>query len=182
MSIELKVPGFPESVADGTVLSWNKKPGDPVKRDESLVDIETDKVVFEVPAPQDGVLEEIIEEAGAVVVSGQLIGRMKNSTGQVAANSETEQAAAVPEPAAEAPFATPSKTFARSASSGSESTTACRRTGWTTSSVAASTRSSSAGAWASADAGRRMRTAAAAKRDVPRPRIRAWLTARARPR
>ena len=71
MSIELKVPGFPESVADGTILNWNKKPGETLKRDESVVDIETDKVVFEVPAPRDGVLEEIVEPQGTVVVSGQ---------------------------------------------------------------------------------------------------------------
>jgi len=108
MSIELKVPGFPESVADGTVLNWNKRPGDTVKRDESLVDIETDKVVFEVPAPEDGVLEEIIEEAGSVVLSGQLIGRMKNGVGKTAAKGEPEEAAAAPEKAGAEPFATPS--------------------------------------------------------------------------
>jgi 2-oxoglutarate dehydrogenase E2 component (dihydrolipoamide succinyltransferase) len=79
MSIELKVPVFPESVSDGTILNWNKKPGDAVKRDESLVDIETDKVVFEVPAPKDGVLEEILQGTGSVVVSGQLIGRISES-------------------------------------------------------------------------------------------------------
>ena len=62
MKFELKVPAFPESVSDGTILSWNKKPGEAVKRDESIVDIETDKVVFEVPAPEDGVLEAIIEQ------------------------------------------------------------------------------------------------------------------------
>jgi len=89
MSIELKVPVFPESVTDGTILSWNKKPGDAVKRDESVVEIETDKVVFDVPAPRDGVLEEILEDEGAVVKSGQVIGRMR------------EGAAAVSEPVAE---------------------------------------------------------------------------------
>ena len=55
MAIELKVPGFPESVADGTILKWNKKPGEAVRREEPVVEIETDKVVFEVPAPSDGV-------------------------------------------------------------------------------------------------------------------------------
>ncbi len=83
MSIELKVPVFPESVTDGTILSWHKKPGDAVKRDESVVEIETDKVVFDVPAPRDGVLEEILEDEGAVVKSGQVIGRMRE--GAVAA-------------------------------------------------------------------------------------------------
>ena len=90
MSIELKVPVFPESVSDGTILNWNKKPGDAVKRDESLVDIETDKVVFEVPAPKDGVLEEIIEGSGTVVVAGQLIGRMRE--GEAAPASAAEPA------------------------------------------------------------------------------------------
>jgi 2-oxoglutarate dehydrogenase E2 component (dihydrolipoamide succinyltransferase) len=108
MLIELKVPVFPESVTDGTILSWNKKPGDIVKRDESLVEIETDKVVFEVPAPKDGVLEEILEDAGTVVASGQLIGRMREqkilgSRGK----PETVEAGAA-DTQAEEPFVTPS--------------------------------------------------------------------------
>ena len=107
MSIELKVPVFPESVSDGTILSWNRKPGDVVKRDESLVDIETDKVVFEVPAPKDGVLEEILEGAGAVVTSGQLIGRMREAEGESPAVEETVAAGAA-DAQAETPFATPS--------------------------------------------------------------------------
>jgi len=109
MSIELKVPVFPESVSDGTILNWNKKPGEAVKRDESLVDIETDKVVFEVPAPKDGVLEEIIEDAGTVVVSGQLIGRLGEggAAGVVAAAAPaaSESGAGT---ATVTPFATPS--------------------------------------------------------------------------
>jgi 2-oxoglutarate dehydrogenase E2 component (dihydrolipoamide succinyltransferase) len=110
MPIELKVPVFPESVSDGTILNWNKKPGDAVKRDESIVDIETDKVVFEVPAPKDGVLEDIIEPAGAVVASGQLIGRMREGKAVDAAASPVQTVAAaseVTETAGEA-FATPS--------------------------------------------------------------------------
>jgi 2-oxoglutarate dehydrogenase E2 component (dihydrolipoamide succinyltransferase) len=109
MSIELKVPGFPESVADGTILSWNKKPGQAVKRDESLVDIETDKVVFEVPAPRDGILEEIIEAEGSVVVSGQVIGRLREADA-VATQPTTVPAAneAEPDSATVTPFVTPS--------------------------------------------------------------------------
>ena len=109
MLIELKVPSFPESVTDGTVLNWNKRPGEAVKRDESIVDIETDKVVFEVPAPKDGVLEEIVEKEGSVVVSGQLIGRMREG-GTAAGTAEPEGTDDVAEPttAAGAPFATPS--------------------------------------------------------------------------
>jgi 2-oxoglutarate dehydrogenase E2 component (dihydrolipoamide succinyltransferase) len=99
MSIELKVPVFPESVSDGTILNWNKKPGEAVKRDESLVEIETDKVVFEVPAPKDGVLEEILEDSGSVVVSGQLIGRLRE--GEAGAGEVAVAAAPVAAPAAQ---------------------------------------------------------------------------------
>lgn len=109
MPIDLKVPAFPESVSDGTVLNWNKRPGDAVQRDESVVDIETDKVVFEVPAPINGVLEEIVEDTGSVVLAGQLLGRLREG-GVETDNSAPEPAAAAPAPPADAaaPFATPS--------------------------------------------------------------------------
>ncbi|AUI85643.1 dihydrolipoamide succinyltransferase [Vibrio azureus] len=77
MTIEILVPDLPESVADATVATWHKQPGDAVERDEILVDIETDKVVLEVPAPEAGVLEAILEEDGATVLSKQLIARLK---------------------------------------------------------------------------------------------------------
>ncbi|MCE0494555.1 2-oxoglutarate dehydrogenase complex dihydrolipoyllysine-residue succinyltransferase [Vibrio salinus] len=77
MTIEILVPDLPESVADATVATWHKKPGDAVERDEVLVDIETDKVVLEVPAPESGVLEAVIEEEGATVLSKQLIAHLK---------------------------------------------------------------------------------------------------------
>lgn len=77
MTIEILVPDLPESVADATVATWHKKPGDAIERDEVLVDIETDKVVLEVPAPEAGVLEAIIEEEGATVLSKQLIAKLK---------------------------------------------------------------------------------------------------------
>ncbi len=83
MSSEILTPVLPESVADATVVAWSKKPGDAVKQDEVLVEIETDKVVLEVPAPVDGVLTEILEDAGATVISGQLLGRLE--AGAVAA-------------------------------------------------------------------------------------------------
>jgi 2-oxoglutarate dehydrogenase E2 component (dihydrolipoamide succinyltransferase) len=109
MNIELKVPDFPESVSDGTILNWNKQPGEAVKRDETVVDIETDKVVFEVPAPEDGVLEAIIEGEGAVVTPGQLIGRIREGNGG-AETAPQQQTAAVTEGEAKGsePFATPS--------------------------------------------------------------------------
>ncbi len=73
MTIEVKVPQLPESVAEATLVSWHKKPGDPVKRDENLIDIETDKVVLELPAPADGVLVEIRRPDGATVTSNDVI-------------------------------------------------------------------------------------------------------------
>ncbi len=73
MPIEVKIPELPESVADALIASWHKKPGDNVVQDENLVDIETDKVLLEVPAPESGVLKEIREAEGATVVAGQVI-------------------------------------------------------------------------------------------------------------
>ena len=90
MSSEILTPVLPESVADATVVTWSKKVGDSVKQDEVLVEIETDKVVLEVPAPADGVLTEIIEQAGATVTSSQLLGRM--TIGAVAAAPKVEAA------------------------------------------------------------------------------------------
>ncbi|MGS0740830.1 2-oxoglutarate dehydrogenase complex dihydrolipoyllysine-residue succinyltransferase [Glaciimonas sp. GG7] len=71
--IEVRVPQLSESVAEATMLQWHKKVGDPVARDENMIDIETDKVVLELPAPMDGVIVQIIEPDGATVVAGQLI-------------------------------------------------------------------------------------------------------------
>jgi 2-oxoglutarate dehydrogenase E2 component (dihydrolipoamide succinyltransferase) len=73
MTIEVRVPQLPESVADATLVSWHKKPGDAVARDENLVDLETDKVVLEVPAPVAGVLREIKLTDGTTVTSGQVL-------------------------------------------------------------------------------------------------------------
>ncbi|MGR5177945.1 2-oxoglutarate dehydrogenase complex dihydrolipoyllysine-residue succinyltransferase [Vibrio parahaemolyticus] len=88
MTIEILVPDLPESVADATVATWHKKPGEAVARDEVIVDIETDKVVLEVPAPEEGVLEEIIEEEGTTVLSKQLIAKLK--PGAVAGEPTTD--------------------------------------------------------------------------------------------
>lgn len=76
MSIEVKVPVLPESVADATVINWHKQVGESVKRDETLVDLETDKVVLEVPAPNDGVITEILHGDGATVESNQILAMM----------------------------------------------------------------------------------------------------------
>ncbi|MBB6186866.1 2-oxoglutarate dehydrogenase complex dihydrolipoyllysine-residue succinyltransferase [Rhodanobacter sp. MP7CTX1] len=93
MSIEVKVPVLPESVSDATIASWHKKAGDAVKRDENLVDLETDKVVLEVPSPVDGVLKEIRHQVGDTVNSSQIIAIIE------------EGAAAAPAPAKEEPKA-----------------------------------------------------------------------------
>ncbi len=77
MSIEVNVPELPESVSDATVVAWHKQVGDKIKRDESLVDLETDKVVLEVPAPADGVITEIHQPLDAEVVSGQLLATLE---------------------------------------------------------------------------------------------------------
>jgi len=74
MSVEIKTPQLPESVADALVVKWFKKAGDPVQQDEPIIEIETDKVVLEVPAPVSGILESIVEAEDSTVVSDQLLG------------------------------------------------------------------------------------------------------------
>ena len=73
MSMEVKVPQLPESVADATLVAWHKSAGDRVSRDENLADLETDKVVLEVPAPADGVLKEIRISDGTTVTAGEIL-------------------------------------------------------------------------------------------------------------
>ena len=93
-SVDILVPVLPESVADATVATWHKKPGDAVTRDEVLVEIETDKVVLEVPAQADGVLEAVLEDEGATVTSRQILGRLKegNSAGkETSAKADTNE-------------------------------------------------------------------------------------------
>ncbi|MER0629343.1 2-oxoglutarate dehydrogenase complex dihydrolipoyllysine-residue succinyltransferase [Pseudomonas aeruginosa] len=100
MAIEIKAPTFPESVADGTVATWHKKPGEAVKRDELIVDIETDKVVIEVLAEADGVLAEIIKNEGDTVLSNELLGKLNE--GGAAAPAAPAAAAPAAAPAAQA--------------------------------------------------------------------------------
>jgi len=101
MAIEIKAPTFPESVADGTVATWHKKPGEAVKRDELIVDIETDKVVMEVLAEADGVLTEIVKNEGDTVLSGELLGKLEAGASAAAASASAPAAAAAPQAAAE---------------------------------------------------------------------------------
>ncbi len=98
MSTEIKAPVFPESVAEGTVATWHKQPGEACSRDELIVDIETDKVVLEVVAPADGVIEEIVKGEGDTCESGEVIGRFKEG-----AAGESKPAESKPEAKAEAP-------------------------------------------------------------------------------
>ncbi len=77
MSVEIKVPILPESVADALLLEWSKQVGDSVRRDEVLVEVETDKIVLEVPAPHDGVLTEIVEQSGTTVLAEQVLARIE---------------------------------------------------------------------------------------------------------
>jgi len=98
MQIEVKVPALSESVSEATLLTWHKKVGEAVKRGENLIDIETDKVVLELPAPQDGVLAKIVKGDGSMVASGEVIAMI---------DSEAKATAAAP---AEAPKAAPPAT------------------------------------------------------------------------
>ena len=95
MSIEVKVPVLPESVADATVAAWHKQPGDSVRRDENLVDLETDKVVLEVPSPVDGVIEKITRDSGETVISGELLGVIKEGAVADVPVAEAQQAPVV---------------------------------------------------------------------------------------
>ncbi|PVY71481.1 2-oxoglutarate dehydrogenase complex dihydrolipoyllysine-residue succinyltransferase [Pectobacterium versatile] len=90
-SVDIHVPDLPESVADATVATWHKKPGDSVQRDEVLVEIETDKVVLEVPATEAGILDAILEEEGATVTSRQLLGRIRRGDSSGKETSEKSQ-------------------------------------------------------------------------------------------
>jgi 2-oxoglutarate dehydrogenase E2 component (dihydrolipoamide succinyltransferase) len=97
--VEVKVPQLSESVAEATLLQWKKKPGDPVAMDEILIEIETDKVVLEVPAPTDGVMKELVVADGGTVTSDQLIARI-DTEGQASAAAPAQAPAAAAAPTA----------------------------------------------------------------------------------
>jgi 2-oxoglutarate dehydrogenase E2 component (dihydrolipoamide succinyltransferase) len=105
MSIEVKVPVLPESVSDATIATWHKKVGDSVRRDENLLDLETDKVVLEVPSPVDGVLKELKFKEGDTVTSSQILAIIEEGAVAVAAPAAAAPAAATPAPAGAAPAA-----------------------------------------------------------------------------
>ena len=128
MSIEVKVPQLPESVADATLVAWHKKAGDTVRREENLVDLETDKVVLEVPAPVDGVLKEIVAAGGAVVTSGQVLAILEPGAVAAAAPAPAAKAplAATPAPPAPKPTPAPAPAAAAPAESAGSSGAAAR--------------------------------------------------------
>jgi 2-oxoglutarate dehydrogenase E2 component (dihydrolipoamide succinyltransferase) len=97
MTTEIRVPQLPESVADAVIVAWHKQPGDTFRRDENLADLETDKVVLEVPAPMNGVMREISAAAGTTVTSGQLLAII--DAGSASAPASAPQAARAPAPA-----------------------------------------------------------------------------------
>ena len=102
MATEVKVPVLPESVSDATIATWNKKVGDSVARDENLVDLETDKVVLEVPSPVDGVLKSIAFAEGDTVTSQQVIAVIEEGAAAAAPAKADAPKAAAAAPKAEA--------------------------------------------------------------------------------
>src|SRR5437879_6055420 len=106
MLIEVKVPQLSESVAEATLLAWHKKQGEAVKRDDNLIDIETDKVVLELPAPADGVITTIRKGDGTTVVAGEVIATI---------DTDAKAAAVAPSAAPAAATAAPVKSTALSA-------------------------------------------------------------------
>lgn len=115
-SIKVVVPMLPESIADATVVTWHKKPGEKVNRDDNLVDLETDKVVLEVPAPADGVMGEIVKQAGTVVKAGEILAHL---------DTDKEASMKTEKPSASAPVA--EKVRPAAAESGTHAGPAARR-------------------------------------------------------
>lgn len=111
MSIEIRVPTLPESVTDATIAKWHVEPGKFVKRDGVLLELETDKVMLEVPAPQDGVLEKILKEEGSTVQASDVLGLFREGVGETQAPAPSQETSVAPvtaKPAAPAADLTPS--------------------------------------------------------------------------
>ena len=109
MSIDIKAPTFPESVQEGSIATWHKKPGESVSRDDLLVDIETDKVVLEVVAPADGIVAETLKEEGDTVLSNEIIARInEGEVVESAPASEVEIAKEAVDSSGEEKIASPS--------------------------------------------------------------------------
>jgi 2-oxoglutarate dehydrogenase E2 component (dihydrolipoamide succinyltransferase) len=119
MTTEIRVPQLPESVADATLVAWHKQPGDAIKRDENLADLETDKVVLEVPAPANGVVREIRIPSGTVVTSGQVLAVIEEGAAAGVPSGAKPAAAA-----ASAAKSAPAASVSQAASDGQSSTEA----------------------------------------------------------
>jgi len=120
MSTEIRVPQLPESVADATLVTWHKQPGDPIRRDENLADLETDKVVLEVPAPANGVVREIRVQSGTVVKSGQVLAVIEEGAAAAPAAKPAAPESAAPRPAAAARPSAPPRPAAAAAEAGKD--------------------------------------------------------------
>jgi len=115
MSTEIRVPQLPESVADATLVTWHKRPGDAIRRDENLADLETDKVVLEVPAPANGIVSQILVPSGTVVTSGQVLAVIEEGAASAAPPLGKAATRAAPPPG-EAPSSAPGAAAAPAAS------------------------------------------------------------------
>src|ERR1700704_484118 len=113
MLVEVKVPALSESVAEATLLSWHKKQGEFVKRDENLIDIETDKIVLELPAPASGVLSKVIKGDGGTVASNEVIATIDTDAKTPAGAEAAAPAVAAASPAKAAPAAAPAAPAAK---------------------------------------------------------------------
>src|SRR5712671_3933853 len=117
MTTEIRVPQLPESVADATLVAWHKQPGDTVSRDENLAELETDKVVLEVPAPLNGVIREIRIQSGTTVTSGQVLAVIDEAataaTGAAASAAPAGAGAGASKAAASAAKASPAASTAK---------------------------------------------------------------------
>lgn len=128
MAIEIKVPVLPESIADATVVTWHKKAGDTVKRDEVLVDLETDKVVLEVPAPEDGVLEKILKDTGSVVTSNEVLATIASDGATASKPAEkSQEKPQEAQPQAQAPSPVPQEITKKEPSSAAAASPSARR-------------------------------------------------------
>ena len=179
MSTEIKVPKLPESVADATLVTWHKKPGDAVARDENLADLETDKVVLEVPAPVAGVLKEVKVQAGATVTSDQLLAIIEAGAAPAAKTAEpAAPKAAAKEAAPAAKAAAPAASAAPAAATGKSGPAARRAASEAGVDVAAVSGSGRGGAVTKSDVLAHVAAGSRTERRVPMTRLRARIAER----
>ena len=145
MTIEIRVPQLPESVADATLVAWHKQPGEAVKRDENLADLETDKVVLEVPAPANGILKELKISGGTTVTSGQVLAIFEEGAAGAAATGGSAKSAPA-EAAKAAASGAASRSSAAGAGSGASAANGGAASGGSAGSAAALSGAGSAGA------------------------------------